>query len=311
MMRSAARLFAFTLTLCGLAATPAAADLTIVVAYSAGGASDLTARVIQPELAKVLNTQVIIKNVPGAAGTIGATEVARANPDGNTLLLTPLGPITIFPQLRKIAYTHESFTPVCKVFDSPLIMMTAKSSGIKTVKDLVEAAKASPGQFPYASTGAGTIPHISMLALSKAAGIQMKHVPFKGSAEVMQSLLANTVKAFSDQTNLIKQYDLHPVAVFKPERIKEFPDTPTVKEFGYDLSYSIWGGLYAPANLPKDILMRLDGACQKVLTSKPVVEGLARIQMPIDYMPHAALDRFTRSEIEKNKKLIEEAGLKQ
>jgi tripartite-type tricarboxylate transporter receptor subunit TctC len=311
MQRLAARLLTVALLVGCLAASAAAADLTIVIAYGAGGASDLTARVIQPELSKILNTQVIIKNVPGAAGTIGATEVARAKPDGNTLLLTPLGPMTIFPQLRKIGYTHESFTPVCKVYDSPLIMMTAKNSGIMTVKDLVEAAKASPGQFPYASTGAGTIPHLSMLALGKAAGVQMKHVPFKGSAEVMQSLLANTVKAFSDQTNLIKQYDLHPLAVFKPERIKEFPDTPTVKEAGYDLSYSIWGGFYAPAGLPKDVLARLDGACQKVLTSKPVVEGLARMQMPIDYLPHDALDRFTRSEIEKNKKLIEESGLKQ
>lgn len=311
MMKPAAWFLSFAVLFGLLTAAPAAADLTIVIAYAAGGASDLTGRVIQPELAKALNTQVIIKNVPGAAGTIGATEVARAKPDGNTLLLTPLGPITIFPQLRKLPYTHESFTPVCKVYDSPLVMMTAKNSGIKTVKDLIEAAKSSPGQFPYATTGAGTIPHISMLALSKAAGIQMKHIPFKGSAEVMQSLLANTVKVFSDQSNLIGQYDLHPIAVFRPTRIKEFPDTPTVKEAGYDLSYSIWGGFYAPANLPGDTLKRLDDACQKVLTSPPVVEGLARMQMPIDYMPHDALDRFTRSEIEKNKKLIDEAGLKQ
>ena len=170
----------------GAWALPASAQISLVVNFSAGGPSDIVARLMQNDMAAALGQPVVIRNVTGAGGTIGTAEVARARPDGQTILLSPIGPIAIQPHFRSnLTYKLDNFAAICQVADSPVIMMTPKNSGMKRVADVIARARAENGGMPFASTGAGSIPHISMVALMRAANIQMNHVPFRGSGEVM------------------------------------------------------------------------------------------------------------------------------
>ena len=293
-----------------LLAGPAAAQVTMVIAWPAGGATDISGRIMQPALAEALGEPVIVKNVTGAAGTIGAAEVARARPDGRTILLTPVGPMMIQPQLRRnVGYTPERFTPICQVLDSPVIMMTPKTSGLRTVADVIARAKAAPGAVPYASTGPGTIPHISMVAFERLAGISMNHIPYRGSAQVMQAFGEGSVTLFNDQSNLIRQYDLHPIAIFTEARSPDFPDTPTMRELGHDLVYSIWTGIYGPAGMAPDLVARFERACLATMANAQVREGLARVQIPIVVRGAAEFAAFNTDQYARFGEVIRAANL--
>lgn len=303
------RLFAAALAATLLAA-PAAAQVTMVIAWPAGGATDISGRIMQPALAEALGEPVIIKNVTGAAGTIGAAEVARARPDGRTILITPVGPMMIQPQLRRnVGYTPADFTPICQVLDSPLIMMTPKTSGLKTVQDVIAKARAEPGAFPYASTGPGTIPHISMVAFERLAGISMNHIPYRGSGQVMQAFAEGSVTLFNDQSNLIRQYDLHAIAIFNESRSSDFPDTPTMRELGYDLVYSIWTGIYGPAGMAQGLVARFERACLQTMANAEVRAGLARVQIPIVVRNAAEFAEFNRDQYARFGEVIQAANL--
>ena len=169
-----------------LSALPAAAQVQMVVNFSAGGPSDIVARLMQNEMSAALGQPIVVRNVAGASGTIGTLEVARARSDGQTLLMTPVGPVAIQPHLRRgLAYNLDSFAPICQVADSPVVMMTQRNSGLRTVADVVARARAQGQSFPYASSGIGTIPHIAMVALTRLANVEMNHIPYRGSGEVM------------------------------------------------------------------------------------------------------------------------------
>lgn len=285
--------------------------VTVIVAWPAGGATDLMSRVLQEPLARSLGTQVIIKNVVGAAGTIGSAEAASAAPDGYTILISPVGPMVIQPQRMKLTYELASFAPVCKLVDSPMVLMSPPGSRFKTVKDIVDAAKADPGKLAYASTGPGTMPHMSMLGFAKASGTQLKHVPYKGSADVVQSMLSGTIELFADQPNLVPQYNLTPIAVFAEKRIPGYNDTPTAKEAGFDLKFSIWNAIFAPKGTPEPVLARLEAACQAAVQDKGAIEALEKQRQPIDFRDRKGLAAFVADEYKNAKVLIEEAGLKQ
>lgn len=285
--------------------------ITIVVAWPAGGATDLVTRGIQETLAKAVGGQIVVKNVPGAAGTIGAAEVAAATPDGYTLLVTPIGPMVIQPQRMKLTYDPSSFETVCKLVDSPVVLMSPPNSRFKTVADVVAQAKADDGKLAYASTGPGTIPHMSMIAMAKAANVKLKHVPFKGSADVVQAMLSGTVELFTDQPNLVPQYNLTAIAVMAEKRIPTYPNIPTAKEGGLDLRFSIWNAMFAPKGTPADVLAKLEGACKATLADKTVVEMLDKQKQPIDFLDRAGLKAFVDKEYATAKALLEEAGLRQ
>ncbi len=294
-----------------LSALPAVAQVQMVVNFSAGGPSDIVARLMQNEMSAALGQTVVVRNVAGASGTIGAIEVARARPDGQTLLMTPIGPIAIQPNLRRNpGYGLENFAPICQVADSPVVMMTQRNSGLGTVADVVARARVQGQNFPYASSGIGTIPHIAMVALTRLANIEMNHIPYRGSGEVMLAFQQGQVQLFTDQTLLIRQYELHPIAFLTERRNPEFPDVPTMREAGYDLVYSIWSGLYAPAGTPEAVLARLEAACERTMREAGVVAGMARVAQPILYRNRVDFAAFSRQESEKFRTLIESAGLR-
>jgi tripartite-type tricarboxylate transporter receptor subunit TctC len=284
--------------------------VTVIVAWTAGGATDLLTRGIQDAFQKALGGQVVVKNVPGAAGTLGTAEAARAAPDGYTILISPIGPITLQPHRMKLDYSYDSFDTVCKLVDSPVVLMAAPESKYKSVAEVVAAAKAAPGKLPYGSTGPGTIPHVSMLAFGKAAGIDIKHVPYKGSADVVQGLMTNTVDLFTDQPNLVPQYNLTALGIFASNRIPTYKDIPTLKEAGYDLQFSIWNSMFAPKGTPEPIMAKLESACRTALQDTGVIENLGKQRQPIDFLDRKGAAAFIAAEFKKNGALLSEAGIK-
>jgi tripartite-type tricarboxylate transporter receptor subunit TctC len=189
--------------------------------------------------------------------------------------------------------------------------MSPPGSRFKTPKDIVDAAKAEPGKLAYASTGPGTMPHMSMLGFAKASGTQLKHVPYKGSADVIQAMLSGAIEIFADQPNLVPQYNLTPVAVFSEKRLAGFKDTPTLKEAGLDVRASIWNAVFAPKGTPEPVLAKLEDACKATLADKAVIEALEKQRQPIDFRDRKGLAAFVADEVARAKTLIEEAGLKQ
>jgi tripartite-type tricarboxylate transporter receptor subunit TctC len=283
--------------------------ITTIVAWPAGGATDLVARGVQEALAQSLGQQVIVKNVPGAAGTIGTAEAAAAAPDGYTILITPSGPTVAQPHRMKLTYDLDSFEPICKLVEQPLVLMAAKTTKFKSVADLVAAAKADPGKIAYGTAGPGSITHLAKLALEKAAGIKLKHVPFKGSADSVQALLSNTVELYSDQANLVPQYDLYPIAVYAEHRIDTFKDTPTVREAGFDVVMTNYNAIFVPKGTPDPIKAKLGVACKAALEDAKVKEIFARQKYPIAYQDAAAFKSFVEADYKRVKELVEAAGL--
>ena len=294
-----------------LAATPVRAQVQMIVNFSAGGPTDIVARLMQNEMAAALGQTVVIRNVAGAGGTIGTAEAARARPDGQTILFSPVGPVAIQPHFRRdLTYTLGNFAAICQVADSPVVTMTQQNSGLRTVADVVARGRAQGLDFPFASTGAGSIPHISMVGLMRLANLQMNHIPYRGSGEVMLAFQQGQVQLFTDQTLLIRQYDLHPIAFLTEARNPDFPNVPTMREQGYDLVYTIWSGLYAPAGTPEAVMARLEAACARTMRHPEVVAGMARVAQPILYRDRAAFAAFSQSESAKFRSLIEAAGLR-
>ncbi|WP_160299785.1 tripartite tricarboxylate transporter substrate binding protein [Belnapia sp. F-4-1] len=265
---------------------------------------------MQPELAIALNSQVVIKNTAGANGTVGALELARSRPDGTTILLAPGGSLVLTPHTRGAPFQQADFLPICQVTAALVVMMTPQDSGFRTLQDVVARAREARGTLPYASTGPGGTPHISMIALERLTGIEMNHIPFRGSGEVMQAMASKQVPLFTDQGNLVRQYNLHPLAVFSEARAQEFPDTPTMRELGYDLVFTIWSGLYAPASTPVAVLDRIEAACQRMMAAPTVVEGLRRMDMPIQYRSRADFTAYHAAEYARFGKLVQEFNLR-
>jgi tripartite-type tricarboxylate transporter receptor subunit TctC len=294
------------------AALPARAQnaVTMIVGYPPGGATDLMARIMQPEFSTALGQQVVVKNVAGANGTVGALELTRSRPDGTTVLFAPGGSLVLTPHTRGAPFQQSDFAPVCQMVDALVVMMTQQNSGLRTLQDVIARARQNPGAVPYASTGPGGTPHISMISLERAAGIEMNHIPFRGSGEVMQAMAGNQLHLFTDQGNLVRQYNLHPIAVFSAERAREFPDTPTMRELGHDIVFTIWSGLYAPAATPEPVLDRLEAACIRMMQAPAVLDGLRRMDMPVRVRGRAEFTAFHRAEYERFGALVNQYNLR-
>jgi tripartite-type tricarboxylate transporter receptor subunit TctC len=294
-----------------LAALPARAQVQMIVTFAAGGPTDIVARLMQAEMSAALGQSVVVRNVTGASGTIGTAEAARARPDGQTLLFSPVGPVAIQPHFRRgLTYTMDSFIPVCQVADSQVVMLTPRTSGMRTVADVLARARAGGGDMPYASTGTGTIPHISMVGFLRQTNTRMNHIPYRGAGEVMVAFQQGQVQLFTDQTLLIRQYELHPIAFLTERRNPDFPDVPTMREQGVDLVYSIWSGLFVPAGMAEPLVARIEAACARTMRDPTMIAGMARVAQPMLYRDRAAFTAFARAESEKFRTLIESAGLR-
>lgn len=255
----------------------------IVAPFPPGGVADVLARAIQPGLQEALGQQVVIDNKPGAGGNIGAEIVARAEPDGYTLLLASAGILTINEFLySKMPFdTATAFAPITVVGDMPNIVVVSPRTGITTLKELIDRAKALPGKLNFGSAGNGTTTHLAIVLLEQAAGIRLAHVPYKGAAPAVQDLVAGQIDGLVDNPPLvighIRSGAIKALAWAAPQRMAILPDVPTAAEAGLPgFEASSWFALIAPAGTPKEIVARLNAETAKILRDPKMVEQFAQ-----------------------------------
>jgi tripartite-type tricarboxylate transporter receptor subunit TctC len=288
----------------------AMAQVQLLIPWPAGGGTDIIGRIIQPVMAELLGTQIIIRNVGGAAGTIGTAEVVRARPDGQTLLLTSPNPIALMPTYRPATpYRADQLQPICMVANAPSVAMATQASGIRSMADLIARTRATPGGLPVVSTPGGQ-GHLALTGIERMAGVSFNHIPFRGSGDAVLAMQQGTVFLMIAEANLVKQYGMHPVAVLADARVADMPDAATMREQGFPLSMGLWTGIFAPAGTPDAALARIEAACQRMLDAPTVQEAMGRVGHAIDYRGRAAFTEFVRGEVATYARLLNEAGLR-
>ena len=313
------------LSLLGVSAAPVlAADaypsrpITLVVPYSAGGATDVIGRVLAQNLQGALGQPVIVDNRAGAGGNIGAQAVARAPADGYTLLMGALTSHSIIATLErdKIKYNLEKdFAPISIVGTVPLVFVVNPSVPAKTLKELIAYAKSKPGEVTFASSGAGAPQRMGAELFQRRAGLQLLHVPYKGSGPAMTDLVGGQVLMMVETVPaslpFIKSGKLRALAVTTPQRISMLPDVPTAAEAGLpDFEVSSMFGVLAPANTPKPIIDRLNSELVKILQKPDVKEKLLQQgAIATSTTPEQAAKRI-QEEIAMWAKVIKDANIK-
>jgi len=287
--------------------------VSMLVPFGPGGSTDLIARALAQEMSKTLGQQVVVVNKAGAGGAIGAAEVANARPDGHTLAMMPVGPLTTQPALRKLSYTPASFDMVCRVYSNPQVLLVRRDGPHRTLADLVADARRNPGKLNYASTGTGSVPHLALASLSSAASLNVVHVPYKGEADMLQGLLNGSVTMFLGHPTLLSVHaqTMRGIAVLAPQRLKEFPDMPTVGEQGVPPQhFEVWGGLVTPKGTPPAVLAALEAACRSGTAAEVFRKQLDNLNTPVMYQDAATFGAFVSAEFERNARLLREAGIK-
>ncbi len=292
--------------------------IKLVLPFPAGGPTDGAARLIADRLSAELGQNIVIENRPGGAGgTVGAKSVATAEPDGYTLLFTPPGALVTAPLIYKnIGYDPaKDFAPVAAIFSSPQVLVVNPKVPAKSMRELVDYAKANPGKLSYASPGFATQPHLLGEMLKLQTGTDILHVPFRGSAPALTDLLAGQVQIFFDTTTFLLPHaeggELRPLAVADGVRSPQLPDVPTTAEAGYPkLRGTYWTGVAAPAGTPPDVIGKLNRAVNAVLTSKDMQETLTRLSAKGKPGTPADFGAFLDEERRRWAEVIQAAGIK-
>jgi tripartite-type tricarboxylate transporter receptor subunit TctC len=291
--------------------------VTVVVPFTAGGPTDTVARLVAEVMSRDLGQQVIVENVGGAGGTLGAARVAAASPDGYTLLLHHIGMATSASLYRKLPYQPlEAFEYIGLITEVPMVIVARKDFEPADAKALVEHVKANAGTVTLANAGIGAASHLCGMLFMSQIGAKLTTVPYKGTAPALTDLLGGQVDFMCDQTtNVTKQIkagEIKAYASTTTERLKNLPDIPTAAEAGLSgMEFGIWHGLYAPKGTPKEAIDRLAAALQKALADQNVIDRFAELgtaPVPADQATPAALQAKLESEIARWKPVIEAAG---
>lgn len=322
------RAFAAGAALAALLAAPAttafAADaawperpVRIIIPYAAGGVSDVIGRAISEKLGERLKATFVVENKGGAGGTIGMADLAKAKPDGYTLSFSAVSPLSLSPIFNPVQYDpQKDLLPVARVMVSPVVLLGTKSFKGSNVDDLLKAAKSEPGSLRWATSGSGSLGHLMMEQFQKLGGVQLTHIPYKGSGQQINDALGAQFEVASmnvspSVTSHIQEGALRPLAIAAPARVAFLPDVPTFTELGYGKAnmMSVFG-FFAPAGLSQDILQRLNKEINAVVNSPEIQKlmsdssNIAAPGTPEDFAKQIA------DEFEANHALVESAGLK-
>lgn len=312
-------------TLCALlciAATPAFAQnypskpVRIIVPFTAGSATDTLARTLGQKFTEFNGQPVVIDNRPGAGGTIGAAVVAKAPPDGYTLMVHSAAHAYNPSIYANLPFdTQRDFVDIAAIAGQPNVLVVARDSGMKTVADLIARAKKSPGSVTYASAGTGSGTHINGEKFRIQAGIDVIHVPYKGTPEALTDVLSGRVVYFfapiSAAAQYVKDGRLVALAVSTAKRSSVLPDVPTVAESGLaGFDYNLWVGLFGPAGMPQDLVERINRDVAKAMQAQDVKERLAALGAEPMPMTPAEFRQFVTKEMDETGKVIKAAGIK-
>jgi tripartite-type tricarboxylate transporter receptor subunit TctC len=290
--------------------------IRMVVPYPPGGPTDITARVVAAEMMKTLGQNVVIDNRPGASGMIGSEMVTKSAPDGYTLLANAsihvINP-SVYPDMRFDAI--KDFSPITQLAQVPLVLVVPANSPIKSVKDLVEYAKANPGKVNFGSAGSASAQHLAGESFKIAAGIQMQHIPYKGSAPALTDLAGGQLQLMFDSmpsaTPMINSGKLRAIAVTTARRAKARPDLPTIAESGFPgFDISTWYAYWAPKGTPADIVERLSAAAAQALKNPDVIAKYEAMGAePVGSTPKQ-FAAYVESEAKKWNDIVKKSGAK-
>jgi tripartite-type tricarboxylate transporter receptor subunit TctC len=309
--------------LLGLALAPARAQtaalprgpITLVVPFAAAGATDVVSRLIAQKLGERLQRTIVVENLGGGGGAIGAAKVARAAPDGNTLLMGTIATHVINPlTMAGLPYNAQrDFTPVSLLATVPNVLLVHPSVKARTVQELIALVKAQPGQFSYGSSGVGTPPHLSGELFKSMAGLDMGHVPYKGGGPAISDLMAGHIPVLFDvltgAASHIRAGSVRALAVTTRDRVASFPQIPTIAESGVP-GYETWtwNAIFGPAGMPRPLVDELSQALQAVVAHSDVQARLKELSATPEGSAPEPLAQLVRSETDKWRGVIQSMG---
>ena len=285
-----------------------ARPIRYICPWPAGGSTDAVIRSLAESAGKTLGTSIIVDNKPGAGGMLGANELVNAKPDGYTVSQLPHGVFRI-PHMQKTQFdTLKDFTWIACLTGYTFGLVVPVNSPLKSIKDLVDYAKANPEKFTYGSTGTGTSPHLAVEEFAQRAGIKLTHVPFKGNADLMQALLGGHVMAASDATGWgphVEAGKLRLLATYGSKRTKRWPTVPTLDELGYQTVSDSPFGVCGPKGMDPAITARLHDAFKKTLDDPAVLATFEKYDQSVIYLNTADYTKFARDNYASEKAVIE------
>ena len=289
-----------------------ARPIKLLVAFPAGGPTDITMRSLADSASKILGQPVIIENKPGAGGTLPAQQLQTSVADGYTLAQIPLGVFRL-PYTTKINWDPvKDIAYVLNVTGYAFGLVVPADSPLKSWTHFVGWAKANPGKLTYGSTGTLTSPHLTMELIAQKLGLQLQHIPYKGSADLMQAILGGHIMAAADSTGFAPQVEAGKLRVLNTwgeQRLAKFPDAPTLKELGLDLVQNSPFGIGAPRCTPPAVVKRLHDAFKQAMEQDAYKTALARYDMVPMYMSTAGYSKFAQDTFAREKALVEKLGL--
>jgi tripartite-type tricarboxylate transporter receptor subunit TctC len=290
--------------------------ITMIVPFPPGGVADIVGRPLAAQMEKTLKQPVVVVNRTGAGGAVGMAAVAKAAPDGYTILMA-LSSISIFPVSDRIngktpSYEMRDFAPIALITADPTVLVVSADSPWKNLKEFVASAKAYPGKINYSSSGVYGTLHVSMEIFAHAAGIQLFHVPYGGGGPALTALLGGQVHALASgpapAVGQIKAGKMRALASWSTERLPLMPDVPTFKELGYDAEFYIWSGVFAPGATPTPIVDRLRTAVREAATSAEFKGAMEKVQTPVNYLDAPAFRTYWEKDAARLKVALEKIG---
>ena len=286
----------------------------LIIPFPPGGASDFIARLWGDKLLAEWGQPWVLDNRGGASGTIGVEAAIRAAPDGHTLLQSPNSPLTVVPQLRKVSYdSRRDLLPIARMGDMVSGFVITPSLGLNTLADVIAYAKKNPGKLSYGSAGLGTATHLRIEMLKYRAGVDILHVPYRGSAEALNDILAGNIHMMNEIIALphVKAGRLKLLAMNYPTRHPEFPDVPTLTELGFpDSDVPIWYSLQAPLGTPREIITRLNAKITEIARTEDMIRRMREINIALPIQTPEELAVFRDADFGVNAKLAKAANVR-
>jgi tripartite-type tricarboxylate transporter receptor subunit TctC len=286
--------------------------IKLMIAFPPGGPTDITMRVLAENASKVLGQPVVIENKPGAGGTLPAVQLQQSKPDGYTLAQIPLGVFRL-PYTQKINWDPvKDISYVIGVTGYAFGLVVPSDSAIKSWADFVAYAKANPGKLSYGSTGVLTSPHLTMEDISLRLGMELNHIPYKGSADLMQSILGGQIMAAADSTGFLPHVQsgkLRVLNTWGEKRLPKFPDVPTLKELGLNMVQASPYGIGAPKGMDPALVKRIHDAFQQAMEMPSHVDVLAKYDQQLMHMSPQEYSKFAEDTFRREKALVDKLGL--
>lgn len=291
--------------------------ITMIAPFPPGGVADIVGRPLAASMEKALGRPVLVVNRSGAGGAVGTTAVAKAAPDGYTILMS-LSSISIFPVSdplngKPAPYTLADFAPIALVTSDPTVLVVAADGPYKTIQEFIASARAYPGQMNYSSSGVYGTLHVAMEMFANAAGIKLFHVPYQGGGPAVAALLGGQVHALASgpaaAVAQIKGGKMRALAGWGDKRLPLMPDLPTFKELGYkDVEFYIWSGVFAPAATPAPVIAKLRAAVRAAVNDPQFKGAMEKVSTPISYLDAPEFAKFLATDAARLKVAVEKIG---